>query len=180
MISGECAGRATLAPSSCWQDVSRRAERNVTTIGHTIPCLSFTETLRCRYLMKVCTQTGTPQSSCCVGWVFCYVFLKCLYWLLLFQGSDQRIVRHFHFTTWPDFGVPNPPQTLVRFVRAFRDRVGSDQRPIVVHCSAGVGRSGTFICLDRILQSILTSDYVDIFGIVFAMRKGWYFYVCYI
>ena len=45
-----------------------------------------------------------------------------------------RVVRHFHFTTWPDFGVPDPPQTLVRFVRAFRERVGPDQKPIVVHC----------------------------------------------
>ncbi|XP_075158731.1 protein tyrosine phosphatase 4E isoform X3 [Haematobia irritans] len=87
------------------------------------------------------------------------------------RGSEQRIMRHFHFTTWPDFGVPNPPQTLVRFVRAFRDRIGTDQRPIVVHCSAGVGRSGTFITLDRILQQINTSDFVDIFGIVYAMRK---------
>lgn len=68
--------------------------------------------------------------------------------------------------------MPNPPQTLVRFVRAFRERIGSEQRPIVVHCSAGVGRSGTFITLDRILQLINTSDYVDIFGIVYAMRKG--------
>lgn len=81
------------------------------------------------------------------------------------------MIRHFHFSTWPDFGVPNPPHTLVRFVRAFRERVPPDQRPIVVHCSAGVGRSGTFICLDRILQQILVSDYVDIFGIVYAMRK---------
>lgn len=88
------------------------------------------------------------------------------------QGEQQRIIRHFHFTTWPDFGVPNPPQTLARFVRAFRERVGPDQRPIVVHCSAGVGRSGTFITLDRILQQIQVSDYVDIFGIVWAMRKG--------
>ncbi|VEN46401.1 unnamed protein product [Callosobruchus maculatus] len=87
------------------------------------------------------------------------------------RGETQRVVRHFHFTTWPDFGVPNPPHTLVRFVRAFRERVPPDQRPIVVHCSAGVGRSGTFICLDRILQQILVSDYVDIFGIVYAMRK---------
>ncbi|KAH1027883.1 hypothetical protein HUJ05_001314 [Dendroctonus ponderosae] len=87
------------------------------------------------------------------------------------RGEQQRVVRHFHFSTWPDFGVPNPPHTLVRFVRAFRERVPPDQRPIVVHCSAGVGRSGTFICLDRILQQIQTSDYVDIFGIVYVMRK---------
>ena len=87
------------------------------------------------------------------------------------QGEISRVIRHFHFTTWPDFGVPNPPQTLVRFVRAFRERIGTEQRPIVVHCSAGVGRSGTFIALDRILQSILTTDTVDIFGIVWQMRK---------
>lgn len=68
--------------------------------------------------------------------------------------------------------MPNPPQTLARFVRAFRERVGPEIRPIVVHCSAGVGRSGTFITLDRILQQIQVSDYVDIFGIVWAMRKG--------
>ncbi|MCL4127939.1 UNVERIFIED_CONTAM: hypothetical protein GTU68_063770, partial [Idotea baltica] len=82
-----------------------------------------------------------------------------------------RIIRHFHFTTWPDFGVPDPPQTLVRFVRAFRERVGPDQKPIVVHCSAGVGRSGTFIALDRILQSTRISDFVDIFRIVYEMRR---------
>ena len=67
-------------------------------------------------------------------------------------GDTVRTIRHFHFTTWPDFGVPEPPQTLVRFVRAYRERVTAEQRPVVVHCSAGVGRSGTFIALDRILQ----------------------------
>ncbi|SPP88786.1 blast:Tyrosine-protein phosphatase 10D [Drosophila guanche] len=87
------------------------------------------------------------------------------------RNCESRIMRHFHFTTWPDFGVPEPPQSLVRFVRAFRDAIGTDMRPIIVHCSAGVGRSGTFIALDRILQHIHKSDYVDIFGIVFAMRK---------
>ncbi|XP_051172997.1 tyrosine-protein phosphatase 10D-like isoform X1 [Leptopilina boulardi] len=90
---------------------------------------------------------------------------------MLCRGDSKRVIQHFHFTTWPDFGVPSPPQTLARFVRAFRERVRPDQRPIVVHCSAGVGRSGTFITLDRILQQILVSDYVDIFGIVWAMRK---------
>ncbi|CAK9833787.1 Tyrosine-protein phosphatase 10D [Anthophora retusa] len=90
---------------------------------------------------------------------------------MLCRGDVKRVIQHFHFTTWPDFGVPSPPQTLARFVRAFRERVRPDQRPIVVHCSAGVGRSGTFITLDRILQQILVSKYVDIFGIVWAMRK---------
>ncbi|XP_077287900.1 protein tyrosine phosphatase 10D isoform X2 [Arctopsyche grandis] len=91
---------------------------------------------------------------------------------MICRGETQRVMRHFHFTTWPDFGVPNPPQTLVRFVRAFRERIGPDQRPIVVHCSAGVGRSGTFITLDRIIQQIAgMAEYVDIFGIVYNMRK---------
>ncbi|KAL1116196.1 hypothetical protein AAG570_005691, partial [Ranatra chinensis] len=91
--------------------------------------------------------------------------------LCMQRGNIQREITHFHFTTWPDFGVPNPPQTLVRFVRAFRERILPEQRPVVVHCSAGVGRSGTFIALDRILQSLKHSDHVDIFGIVYAMRK---------
>ena len=71
------------------------------------------------------------------------------------QGESSRIIRHFHFNTWPDFGVPDPPTTLIRFVRSFRDRVSTDaHKPIVVHCSAGVGRSGTFIALDRLIQQM--------------------------
>ncbi|XP_054160491.1 tyrosine-protein phosphatase 10D-like isoform X2 [Oppia nitens] len=88
------------------------------------------------------------------------------------RGDQSRIVRHFHFTTWPDFGVPEPPKTLVKFVRAFRERCSPDSnKPIIVHCSAGVGRSGTFIALDRILQRINKYESVDIFGIVYEMRK---------
>ena len=81
------------------------------------------------------------------------------------RGDTVRTIRHFHFTTWPDFGVPEPPQTLVRFVRAFRERVSAEQRPIVVHCSAGVGRSGTFIALDRILQVTFLNYYLLSSGI---------------
>ena len=55
-------------------------------------------------------------------------------------------------------GVPEPPQTLVRFVRAYRERISPDMRPVVVHCSAGVGRSGTFIGLDKILQQVKRFD----------------------
>lgn len=62
------------------------------------------------------------------------------------QGEVRRMIRHFHFTTWPDFGVPDPPQTLVRFVRFFRERIGADQRPIVVHCRL-VGYDLSLYCM---------------------------------
>jgi protein tyrosine phosphatase len=82
-------------------------------------------------------------------------FLFLFVCLFLIQGESSRIIRHFHFNTWPDFGVPDPPTTLIRFVRSFRDRVSTDaHKPIVVHCSAGVGRSGTFIALDRLIQQM--------------------------
>lgn len=88
------------------------------------------------------------------------------------RGDVTRMVRHFHFTTWPDFGVPEPPSTLVKFVKAFREKVHpSSSHPIIAHCSAGVGRSGTFIAIDRILQFIQTHDSVDIFSIVCEMRR---------
>eukprot|EP00095_Tigriopus_kingsejongensis_P004279 maker-scaffold555_size137745-snap-gene-0.21 protein:Tk04279 transcript:maker-scaffold555_size137745-snap-gene-0.21-mRNA-1 annotation:"receptor-type tyrosine-protein phosphatase eta" len=89
----------------------------------------------------------------------------------LIRGDQERTLKHFHFTSWPDFGVPEPPQTLVHFVRIFRESIGTIVDPIVVHCSAGVGRSGTFIALDRILQQSFISDAVDIFGIVHEMRN---------
>lgn len=92
--------------------------------------------------------------------------------LMLSRGSEQRVLKHFHFTTWPDFGVPDPPTTLARFVRAFRERCPPDSRPVVVHCSAGVGRSGTFITLDTALQQLAShAEYIDIFGMVYAMRR---------
>ncbi|KAM3958132.1 LOW QUALITY PROTEIN: tyrosine-protein phosphatase 10D [Aphomia sociella] len=92
--------------------------------------------------------------------------------LMVCRGAEQRVLKHFHFTTWPDFGVPDPPTTLARFVRAFRERCPPDTRPVVVHCSAGVGRSGTFITLDRALQQLAAhAEYIDIFGMVHAMRR---------
>ena len=60
----------------------------------------------------------------------------------------------------------------MKFVHSFRERCAPDSnKPIIIHCSAGVGRSGTFIALDRLLQHIKKYDTVDIFGIVYEMRK---------
>ncbi|XP_078584026.1 receptor-type tyrosine-protein phosphatase eta-like isoform X2 [Branchiostoma floridae x Branchiostoma japonicum] len=89
------------------------------------------------------------------------------------HGNETRNVRHLNFTVWPDHGVPDSTISLLKFVRTVRGLVPQDNKnPVIVHCSAGVGRTGTFIALDRLLQDIEDGhDSVDIFGIVSEMRK---------
>lgn len=53
---------------------------------------------------------------------------------VLTQGNVTRPIRHFHFTAWPDFGVPERPQTLIKFVRIVRDQLIRECGPILVHC----------------------------------------------
>ncbi|XP_061578272.1 receptor-type tyrosine-protein phosphatase beta-like isoform X2 [Cololabis saira] len=88
------------------------------------------------------------------------------------QLSFTRLVRQFHYTVWPDHGVPETTHSLIQFVRTVRDYVNRTpgSGPTVVHCSAGVGRTGTFIVLDRVLQQLDTRDMVDIYGAVFDLR----------
>ncbi|KAM9351705.1 receptor-type tyrosine-protein phosphatase beta [Symphorus nematophorus] len=88
------------------------------------------------------------------------------------QLTFSRLVRQFHYTVWPDHGVPETTQSLIQFVRTVRDYVNRSpgSGPTVVHCSAGVGRTGTFIVLDRVLQQLDTKDTVDVYGSVFDLR----------
>ncbi|KAL4660246.1 receptor-type tyrosine-protein phosphatase beta isoform X1 [Arapaima gigas] len=88
------------------------------------------------------------------------------------QLRYTRVVRQFHYTVWPDHGVPETTQSLVQFVRTVRDYINRTpgSGATVVHCSAGVGRTGTFIALDRALQQLDVKDTVDIYGIVFDLR----------
>ncbi|KAG9280543.1 receptor-type tyrosine-protein phosphatase beta [Astyanax mexicanus] len=88
------------------------------------------------------------------------------------QLSYPRIVRHFNYTVWPDHGVPETTQSLIQFVRTVRDYIdrAPTSGPTVVHCSAGVGRTGTFIVLDRALQQLDSRGTVDIYGSVRDLR----------
>ncbi|XP_054034289.1 receptor-type tyrosine-protein phosphatase beta [Dryobates pubescens] len=88
------------------------------------------------------------------------------------QLDSARLIRHFHYTVWPDHGVPETTQSLIQFVRTVRDYINRtpDTGPTIVHCSAGVGRTGTFIALDRILQQLDSKDTVDIYAAVHDLR----------
>lgn len=69
------------------------------------------------------------------------------------ESSKSREVIQFHYTTWPDFCVPSSPVAFLQFLKKVRDSgaLNSDVGPAVVHCSAGIGRSGTFCLVDSCL-----------------------------
>lgn len=72
---------------------------------------------------------------------------------LSFQSQETREILHFHYTTWPDFGVPESPASFLNFLFKVRESgsLSLEYGPIVVHCSAGIGRSGTFCLADTCL-----------------------------
>ncbi|XP_038157020.1 receptor-type tyrosine-protein phosphatase H-like [Cyprinodon tularosa] len=89
------------------------------------------------------------------------------------NDPEQRTVKHFHFTAWPDHGVPTSTEVLIRFRRLMRQHIESEgsKAPTVVHCSAGVGRTGTIIALDVLLQQLQREEKVGIKGFVEKMRR---------
>ncbi|XP_077067511.1 receptor-type tyrosine-protein phosphatase eta [Siphateles boraxobius] len=88
------------------------------------------------------------------------------------KTAETRYVRQFHFTAWPDHGVPETTEVLIDFRHLVREHMDQYSRhsPTVVHCSAGVGRTGTFIAIDQLIFQIERESTVDIYGIVNDMR----------
>ncbi|KAL5486720.1 hypothetical protein EMCRGX_G019237 [Ephydatia muelleri] len=89
------------------------------------------------------------------------------------KSEDELLhVKHFHFTSWPDHGVPDTPSSLVTFIKYVQKNCKfTEESPLLVHCSAGVGRSGTFIALHILLERIKTEDSINVFECVNQMRK---------
>ncbi|XP_022097247.1 receptor-type tyrosine-protein phosphatase delta-like [Acanthaster planci] len=83
--------------------------------------------------------------------------------------KDRRFVRQFHYTTWPDMKPPEYPTPLLNFMRV----VNAEKNPgrTVIHCSAGVGRTGTYIALDAMLEQMAQEEQVDVLGFIYQMRQ---------
>uniref|UniRef100_A0A3B3DH60 Receptor-type tyrosine-protein phosphatase F n=1 Tax=Oryzias melastigma TaxID=30732 RepID=A0A3B3DH60_ORYME len=85
-------------------------------------------------------------------------------------SNEKREVRQFQFMAWPDHGVPEYPTPILAFLRRVKACNPLDAGPMVVHCSAGVGRTGCFIVIDAMLERMKHEKTVDIYGHVTCMR----------
>ena len=88
------------------------------------------------------------------------------------SDSNPRFLTHFQYTSWPDFGAPVSPHSFLTFLCAVRATgiLHDPHRPAVIHCSAGVGRSGTFILIDSCLLIAESCGDVSILDTVLEMR----------
>ncbi|XP_069083629.1 phosphatidylinositol phosphatase PTPRQ [Pleurodeles waltl] len=87
------------------------------------------------------------------------------------KHGDFMIVHQCNFTSWPEHGVPESATPLIHFVKLIRANRPHENTPIVVHCSAGVGRTGLYVALDHLSQHINHHDFVDIYGLVAELRS---------
>ena len=86
-------------------------------------------------------------------------------------GSAPLKVTQYHFTGWPDHGVPQNGLTVINFIKRVRTvHPYSDSQPLLVHCSAGVGRTGAFIVLDSMLQRMQVEQNLSIYEFFKQLR----------
>ncbi|CAG2199742.1 PTPRT [Mytilus edulis] len=86
------------------------------------------------------------------------------------KNEKEREIHHFHFTEWPDHGVPDSIK-VVNFYRNVMSKTCNQLGPIVVHCSAGIGRTGTFIAIDALYENGKKVGYINVMEYIQMMRK---------
>ncbi|KAI6650359.1 hypothetical protein LOD99_6036 [Oopsacas minuta] len=91
--------------------------------------------------------------------------------MTVMDGTLIRNIRQFHFTAWPDHDVPTTFKDILEFVNIVKSSILNAEKPIVVHCSAGVGRTGTFLTLFNLLEAIQNQQPISIYRVVHEMRE---------
>ncbi|CDW53251.1 protein tyrosine phosphatase 1 [Trichuris trichiura] len=85
-------------------------------------------------------------------------------------SEEERLISHMQYSAWPDHGVPDDPRELIDFiVDVRRSRTGMVE-PVLVHCSAGIGRTGVLILLETAMCLIEASEPIYPLEIVKSMR----------
>ncbi|XP_052870127.1 tyrosine-protein phosphatase 69D [Anopheles cruzii] len=84
--------------------------------------------------------------------------------------ETSREISQYHYLAWKDFMAPEHPQGITKFINRINSEYSLQRGPILVHCSAGVGRTGTFVALDTLMQQLHDEGQVFIFNTICDMR----------
>ncbi|XP_056002938.1 receptor-type tyrosine-protein phosphatase alpha-like isoform X5 [Ostrea edulis] len=88
------------------------------------------------------------------------------------QLKMARVVTQYHYTSWPDHGTPHPLCLIVFHDYVTRTNTSQTKAPTVVHCSAGIGRTGTYIALDALYKAGKVTGKVNVAEYVKTMRAN--------
>ncbi|EDV27258.1 Tyrosine-protein phosphatase non-receptor type 3 [Trichoplax sp. H2] len=90
--------------------------------------------------------------------------------IILTDSKETRVIHHFQYKKWPDHGVPDDDNGFYNFVKFVGMSRYTPAYPTLVHCSAGVGRTGCFVAIETALDKLRYSEKVDIIAIIKEMR----------
>ncbi|XP_066302280.1 receptor-type tyrosine-protein phosphatase N2-like isoform X2 [Branchiostoma lanceolatum] len=122
-------------------------------------------------IVMLCSLQEAGSEQCCQYWpeegnslyhiyevhlvsehIWCEDFLVRSFYLKNIQTGETRTVTQFHFLSWPQGGIPATPKALLEFRRKVNKCYRGKSCPIVVHCSDGCGRTGTYCLVDMVLN----------------------------
>ncbi|KAG1670909.1 Leucine-rich repeats and immunoglobulin-like domains protein 3 [Nymphon striatum] len=83
----------------------------------------------------------------------------------LVRGNEQRTVCQFHYMTWPDHGIPSSVNPILHMIRMIRNCQATETIPVLVHCSAGCGRTGTFCAIDQVWGLLRSGKLLSMFSL---------------
>ncbi|EYC26121.1 hypothetical protein Y032_0011g1571 [Ancylostoma ceylanicum] len=89
------------------------------------------------------------------------------------KTGESRSINQLHYREWPDHGCPSGEGQLINMIEKMPEYKGDSDAPVLVHCSAGVGRTGTIISVNYIRELIESKelDSLDLFELVMSLRK---------
>ncbi|XP_027386575.1 tyrosine-protein phosphatase non-receptor type 20 isoform X2 [Bos indicus x Bos taurus] len=127
---------------------------------------------KCHHYWPISMKKPLELNSCRIfleNYQILRYFIIRMFQVVKKSTGASHFVKHLQFTNWPDHGTPASAEGFIKYVRYVRKSHLTG--PVVVHCSAGVGRTGVFLCVDVVFCAIEKNFSFDIMNIVSQMRE---------